>query len=169
MHTGFFMENEFFQKYIDSPLGVLRIKTSNDFLMNISFVSQYEKSSTTQPDILKNTEIQLKEYFEGIRKSFQLRLNPAGTVFQKEVWKWIENIKFGTTASYLDIARQIGSPKNTRTVGMANGKNPIPIVIPCHRIIGSNGKLTGYAGGLDRKRWLLQHEIQFSQNLNRLF
>jgi methylated-DNA-[protein]-cysteine S-methyltransferase len=163
------MDNKIFKKYMDSPVGWLEITTSADSLMKISFVEQTEIDSIIQPKILQKTEAQLKEYFEGTRKSFQLKLNPTGTEFQKRVWDFVENIAFGTTASYLDIAKLTGSPKNTRAVGLANGKNPIPIVIPCHRIIGSNGKLTGYAGGLERKRRLLQHEIQFSHNFNRLF
>lgn len=112
---------------------------------------------------------QLSEYFEGDRKVFDLELSPQGTSFQKQIWDFVSLVKFGETQSYLDIAKKSGSEKNTRAVGMANGKNPIPIVIPCHRIIGSNGKLTGYAGGMDRKRWLLQHEIRHSTQHNRLF
>ena len=165
----FFMENKIFQKYINSPIGWIEIKTSANSLLNISFVEKAVITSSTQPKILQQTELQLKEYFEGKRKLFNLRLNPAGSEFQKGVWKWVENISFGTTASYLEIAIQTGSSKNTRAVGMANGKNPIPIIIPCHRIIGANGKLTGYAGGLERKRWLLQHEIKFSEKPNLLF
>lgn len=163
------MKNGLFKKYIDSPIGWLEMKTSSNSLVSISFVEQIEMNSTTQPNILQETEVQLKEYFEGIRKSFQLKLNPVGTEFQRRVWKRVENVDFSNTASYLDIAIQTGSQKNTRAVGMANGKNPIPIVIPCHRIIGTNGKLTGYAGGLERKRWLLQHEIQFSEKTGLLF
>ncbi len=163
------MKNKLFQKYIDTPIGWLEIKTSANLLLNISFVEKAAINSSTQPKILQQTEIQLKEYFAGKRKIFNLVLNPSGTEFQKEVWKWVEKIDFGKTTSYLDIAIKTGSSKNTRAVGTANGKNPIPIIIPCHRIIGSNGKLTGYAGGIERKCWLLQHEIQFSKNLKLLF
>ncbi len=163
------MENKIYQKYIDSPIGWLEIKTTANSLVSISFVEKASINSTTQPDILQQTEFQLKEYFIGNRKVFNLNLTPEGTEFQKRVWKLVEKIDFGKTASYLEIAKQTGSPKNTRAVGMANGKNPIPIIIPCHRIIGSNGKLTGYTGGLERKSWLLRHEIQFSENSNLLF
>ncbi|NQU51100.1 MAG: methylated-DNA--[protein]-cysteine S-methyltransferase [Bacteroidetes bacterium] len=163
------MENKLFQKHINSPIGWLKITTSDNSLVGIYFIEQHEKDSIKQPEILKETEIQLKEYFEGKRKIFQLQLNPSGTEFQKKVWNWEKNISFGETVSYLEIAIQTGSEKNTRAVGMANGKNPIPIVIPCHRVIGSNGKLTGYAGGLEKKRWLLQHEILFSEKSNLLF
>ncbi|MCW8193455.1 methylated-DNA--[protein]-cysteine S-methyltransferase [Proteobacteria bacterium 005FR1] len=103
---------------------------------------------------------QLSEYFAGERQSFTLRLRASGTHFQKSVWKALTEIPFGVTASYRDIAEKIGSPKAVRAVGLANGRNPIGIIVPCHRVIGANGKLTGYAGGLPRKRWLLSHEAQ---------
>lgn len=163
------MENKLYKKYIDSPIGLLEIKTTANSLVSISFVEKASNNSTTQPDILQQTEYQLQEYFIGKRKAFNLNLNPEGTEFQKRVWQFVEKVDFGKTASYLEIAKQTGSPKNTRAVGMANGKNPIPIIIPCHRIIGSNGKLTGYAGGLARKSYLLRHEIQFAENSNLLF
>lgn len=158
-----------FQKYLFSPIGWLQIQTSETALVSISFKDSSGEDSNYQPTIMQKTETQLKEYFEGKRKQFDLKLNSDGTHFQKEVWKYLESIEFGKTASYLKIAKLTGSDKNTRAVGMANGKNPIPIVIPCHLIIGANGKLTGYAGGLERKRWLLQHELKFSDNSNLLF
>ena len=126
-------------------------------------------NSSVQPTILKETESQLKEYFAGDRKHFNLRLAPEGTEFQQKIWQLVEKVPFGETSSYLDIAKQSGSEKNTRAVGLANGKNPIPIIIPCHRIIGSSGKLTGYAGGLERKRWLLKHELANTTSVGRLF
>lgn len=158
-----------FQKYISSPIGWLQIQTNETALVSISFKDFSGEDFGYQPGILQKTESQLKEYFDGKRKQFNLELNPDGTPFQKEVWKYVESVEFGKTTSYLKIAQRTGSDKNTRAVGMANGKNPIPIVIPCHRIIGANGKLTGYAGGLERKRWLLQHELKFSDNSNLLF
>ena len=100
---------------------------------------------------------------------FDLQVAPKGTDFQKNTWHFVENVNFGETASYLDIAVKTGSSKNTRAVGLANGKNPIPIVIPCHRIIGTNGKLTGYAGGIERKQWLLRHELDHSERKDSLF
>ena len=163
------MENKLYQKYIDSPIGWLKIETSDISLMAISFTEKDETNSSILPRILQQTEFQLKEYFNGSRKVFNLNLNPEGTEFQKRVWQLVEKVDFGKTVSYLDIAKQTGSKNNTRAVGMANSKNPIPIVIPCHRIIGTNGKLTGYAGGLEKKRWLLQHEIRFSNKQNLLF
>lgn len=169
MVSDFFMEYNLYHKYIDSPIGWLKLSSSSNSLVSISFVDVPEKNSSDQPQILRITCIQLEEYFKGERKTFDINLDPSGTLFQNKVWKNVSQIIFGKTASYLDIAKQTGSEKNTRAVGMANGKNPIPIIIPCHRIIGSNGKLTGYAGGLERKRWLLHHELQFSEQLNLLF
>jgi methylated-DNA-[protein]-cysteine S-methyltransferase len=163
------MENNLHHKYIDTPIGWLKLSASLNSLVSISFIDLPKKNSTDQPDILISTSLQLTEYFKGDRKIFDVNLDPSGTLFQKGVWENVSQIDFGKTASYLDIAKQTGSEKNTRAVGMANGKNPIPIIIPCHRIIGSNGKLTGYAGGLERKRWLLHHELQFSEKLNLLF
>ena len=101
---------------------------------------------------------QLAEYFAGLRRDFDLTLSPSGTVFQREVWAALEAIPFGATCCYSDIAERIGRPRAVRAVGAANGKNPIAIVVPCHRMIGRDGSLTGYGGGLDRKRWLLEHE-----------
>jgi len=169
MVSDFFMENKIFQKFIDSPIGWLELKSTANSVISISFVEKSGINSAILPNIIQQTEFQLHGYFEGKRKIFNLKLNPDGTEFQKNVWKWVAKINFGRTASYLDIALKTGSSKNTRAVGMANGKNPIPIIIPCHRIISTSGKLTGYAGGLNRKRWLLQHEMQFSENNDLLF
>jgi len=128
-----------------------------------------EESSEKLPDILIQCLNQLDEYFKGSRKKFDLHLEPEGTQFQQKVWSLVSRIPFGRTTSYLEIARNTGSQKNTRAVGLANGKNPVPIIIPCHRVIGSNGKLTGYAGGLERKRWLLLHEQKHSSHRDKLF
>lgn len=111
------------------------------------------------PDVhTESARTQLREYFEGIRDSFQLELEPEGTEFERSVWKELLEIPNGKTCSYGDIARGIGDAKASQAVGRANGKNPIAIVIPCHRVIGADKKLTGYAGGLERKEWLLKHE-----------
>lgn len=163
------MKAELFQKYIDSPVGWLKVQASNVSILSISFVEERKENSIIQPDIIEQVVQQLNEYFSGKRKLFDIPLNPKGTEFQKMVWKHVSTIKFGQTASYLDIALKTGSAKNTRAVGMANGKNPIPIIIPCHRIIGSNNKLTGYAGGIERKRSLLQLELKYSENNKLLF
>jgi methylated-DNA-[protein]-cysteine S-methyltransferase len=158
-----------FKITIETPIGFLEITTDNHFLLSVSFVDNNQTHSDFQPDIMIKTANQIREYFEGVRKEFNLNLKPSGTDFQIKVWEQVSKVPFGKTASYLDIAKLTGSKNNTRAVGLANGKNPIPIIIPCHRIIGANGRLTGYAGGLDKKRWLLKHELDFSKNKNLLF
>ena len=163
------MKQEFYIKYIHTPIGWLELKTDKEALCSVSFVETNGPSSDKSPTILTETAKQLMEYFEGNRKTFDVKLSPLGTEFKQLVWEHVKAISFGETATYLDIAIRTGSAKNTRAVGLANGKNPIPIIIPCHRIIGSNGKLTGYAGGIDKKRWLLQHELKYSDSLHLLF
>src|SRR5690606_10608058 len=115
------------------------------------------------PDGLKDAAQQLREYFAGTRRDFQLRLNPKGTDFQKSVWNELLQIPYGTTISYLALSRRLGDVKAIRAVAAANGQNPFWIVVPCHRVIGSDGSLTGYAGGLWRKKWLLEHESPYKQ------
>ncbi len=168
MVPDFLMKNIFYTT-ITTPVGYLELKTNEDSLLSISFTEIQSPSSEFQPLILVETARQINEYFEGQLKEFHLKIQPAGTDFQLKVWKQVMKVEFGETASYLDIALQTGSKNNTRAVGLANGKNPIPIIIPCHRIIGVNGKLTGYAGGIENKRWLLQHEQSLSVKLNLLF
>jgi methylated-DNA-[protein]-cysteine S-methyltransferase len=155
--------------YFESPLGLLKIETDKTFLLSINFIESAGTSSFEFPIIMKNTIQQLQEYFTGSRIEFNLALNPAGTEFQLKIWELVKKVPFGQTASYLEIAKQSGSEKNTRAVGFANGKNPIPVIIPCHRIIGSNWKLTGYAGGIERKRWLLFHELNHFKKTDLLF
>ncbi len=110
--------------------------------------------------ILSSTSAQLDEYFAGTRTAFDLPLAAAGTPFQRSVWAALERVPYATTCSYADIARAIGSPNAVRAVGAANGRNPISIIVPCHRVIGADGSMTGYGGGLARKRWLLAHEAR---------
>jgi methylated-DNA-[protein]-cysteine S-methyltransferase len=162
------MEN-IYRTTVETPIGYLELTSDQNFLLSVSFTDIYIQSSEFLPDILEETSLQIGEYFKGTRKEFNLRLQPAGTEFQLKVWEHVIKIPFGKTVSYLEIARQTGSINNTRAVGMANGKNPIPIIIPCHRVIGTNGKLTGYAGGIERKKWLLQHELRHSNHSNLLF
>ena len=109
-------------------------------------------------EVLARTSDQLSEYFAGTRTSFDLPLDPRGTAFELRVWEELRAIPYGVTRSYSDIARRLGDLRSTRAVGAANGKNPIPIIVPCHRVIGAHGDLTGFGGGIDRKRWLLEHE-----------
>ncbi|HPE76492.1 MAG TPA: methylated-DNA--[protein]-cysteine S-methyltransferase [Draconibacterium sp.] len=162
------MEN-IFKTTIETPVGYLELTSDQHFLLSVSFAENNGMMTDIQPDILKESVQQITEFFEGTRKEFDLKLKPAGTDFQLKVWEEVKKVPFGKTVSYLDIAIKTGSKNNTRAVGLANGKNPIPIIIPCHRIIGTNGKLTGYAGGLERKKWLLQHESQFSEREGFLF
>lgn len=163
------MEKTVFKKYIDSPVGFLELTADERALMSVKFVERKANDDTHQPAILKKAAAQLLEYFEGKRKTFDLELAPEGSDFRKKVWGIVAEVPFGETLSYLDVAVRSGSEKNTRAVGLANGKNPIPIIIPCHRIIASDGKLTGYAGGLERKQWLLRHELDHSDKKGLLF
>lgn len=154
---------------INTPVGFLKITTNDTALLSVDFSDQHSESGSNQPEILKNSVSQLLEYFNGTRTEFSLNLNPEGTEFQKKIWQLVESIPYGQTFSYLDIALLSGSEKNTRAVGLANGKNPIPIIIPCHRVIGSSGKMTGYAGGIERKKWLLIHEQNIIKPPGKLF
>ena len=149
--------------YLNTPVGTLEIKGDIDGLAFVNFIDPEESESKIISESLQNTVQQLSEYFEGNRINFKLKLNPEGTFFQKKVWQQIKDIPFGKTASYQDIANQLGDPKAIRAAASANGKNPIAIIIPCHRVIGSDGSLIGYAGGLQRKKWLLEHENPVKQ------
>lgn len=144
--------------HINSPVGAIEICGSEQGIRSIIFVDG-ENESTPVPACLHECAIQLKEYFAGQRKHFELDLDPRGTAFQLQVWEKLRLIPYGKTITYLELARMTGSETNTRAVGNANGKNQINIVIPCHRVIGSNGKLTGYGGGLWRKEFLLRLEM----------
>ncbi len=148
--------------FLNSPLGLLRIAADVSAISEILFVDEQDAKSESS-DILIKAISQLTEYFEGKRQTFDLPLAPTGTSFQQNVWNELQRISFGTTCSYLDIAKSLGDPNAIRAVGAANGKNPIAIVIPCHRVIATNGKLTGYAGGLWRKEWLLNFESSKEQ------
>ncbi|MFD0990613.1 methylated-DNA--[protein]-cysteine S-methyltransferase [Mariniflexile jejuense] len=148
---------------IKSPLGFAKIVGDEEGIASVSILNSEEKITDIIPEVLEDCVIQLNEYFEGTRKQFSLTLNPEGTNFQKQVWKLLEQIPYGKTISYLDLSKQLGDVKAIRAVANANGKNPLWILIPCHRVIGSDGSLTGYAGGLHRKQWLLEHENPFKQ------
>jgi methylated-DNA-[protein]-cysteine S-methyltransferase len=148
---------------IKSPLGFTKIMGDEDGIASISILNSEEKITDIIPIELEDCVFQLNEYFEGTRKQFRLKLNPEGTEFQKKVWKLLEEIPYSKTISYLELSKQLGDIKAIRAVASANGKNPLWIVVPCHRVIGSDGSLTGYAGGLHRKQWLLEHESPFKQ------
>lgn len=150
--------------YIQSPIGILELKGSADGLASVLFIKDTSEITRTEiPAVLQDAVFQLKEYFNNKRSNFNLTLNPQGTDFQKKVWQELQNIPFGKTTSYQRMANTLGDPKVIRAAASANGKNPISIIIPCHRVIGSDGSLTGYAGGLHRKKWLLEHESPAKQ------
>ncbi|EJL6398691.1 methylated-DNA--[protein]-cysteine S-methyltransferase [Vibrio navarrensis] len=146
-----------------SPLGEMTLQANDEGILGIWFTTQ-----TTRPDDLGQEDAnhpvlglaltQLNEYFSGKRTQFDLPIAAKGTAFQMQVWQALTTIPYGETWSYQELANVIGNPKAVRAVGLANGKNPVSIVVPCHRVIGKNGKLTGYAGGIERKQWLLERE-----------
>ena len=159
--------------YYQSPIGLIRIVETGGFLTRAEFVEQNPKSKHFQPNGISNSSTlledacrQLDEYFEGKRQKFDLALKPHGTDFQRSAWESLLRIPYGETKSYLQQAESISNPRAIRAIGQANSRNPIPIIIPCHRVIGKNGSLTGYAGGLDRKTRLLAHEHRFMHEQN---
>lgn len=149
-----------FEDYVNTPIGTLMLSFNSEFELTSAIFSDSEntKSSNIKNEEIQNVKKQFEEYFEGNRTNFNIKLSPEGTDFQKRVWNELLNIPFGKTVSYQQMANKLGDPKVIRAAAAANGKNPISIVIPCHRVIGSNGSLTGYAGGLHRKKWLLELE-----------
>ncbi|TDW50327.1 methylated-DNA-[protein]-cysteine S-methyltransferase [Flavobacterium sp. 270] len=148
--------------HIESPLGITTIIGDENGISVISVTKEGE-ASTEIPEILQEAVMQLQEYFEGKRTDFTFKLNPKGTEFQQKVWKLLLEIPYGKTISYMDQTKKLGDIKAIRAVASANGKNPLWIVVPCHRVIGTNGSLTGYAGGIWRKKWLLEHENPTTQ------
>jgi len=144
--------------YYKSPIGILEIKGNNAGIQSVLFVEEISSNEEEVCETLKKCVVQLAEYFSGERKEFELDLAIKATKFQEKVWRELLKIPFGKTRSYLEQSKEIGDVKAIRAVGTANGKNPIAIIVPCHRIIGSDGSLTGYAGGIWRKKWLLEHE-----------
>ena len=149
--------------FIHTPLGIAKLEGDAAGLASITVLDVKLPESTVIPEELEDAVYQLREYFNGQRQTFSLALNPTGTDFQKRVWAALQEIPFGKTVSYLQLSKTLGDAKAIRAVASANGKNPLWIVIPCHRVIGSDGTLTGYAGGLHRKKWLLNHESPAKQ------
>lgn len=143
--------------YYPSPIGLVELGATATALCTLYFVEEPRHESTTSPMLALAIQ-QLNEYFAGTRTTFELPLDFQGTVFQRQVWQQLLTVPYGQTVSYQEIANTLGNPKAVRAVGGANGQNPISVIAPCHRIIGSNGNLTGYGGGLWRKEWLLKHE-----------
>ena len=164
--------------YYKSPVGILQLSGKDDSLTELFFASTQKNGitedsiqhfETPELPILKKTIEQLDEYFAGTRMEFDLSLNQKGTAFQQKVWAGLMNIKAGQTLSYLIFSKRLGDVKAIRAVGTANGKNNISIIVPCHRVIGSNGTLVGYGGDLWRKQWLLEHEAKFTHGVQSLF
>ena len=146
--------------YLKTPLGIAKITGDNEGVAEIKIEDQNIEFQENKdlPDTILQAKSQLREYFEKKRKNFDFKINPQGTQFQKKVWKALLEIPFGKTSSYMELSKKLGDPKAIRAVASANGKNPLWVVVPCHRVIGSDGSLTGYAGGLNRKKWLLELE-----------
>ncbi|WP_179344696.1 methylated-DNA--[protein]-cysteine S-methyltransferase [Winogradskyella ursingii] len=150
---------------IDTPLGNAQIIGDENGISSVSILNTKQQLSESIPKSLQNCVFQLNAYFQNELKSFDLKLNPKGTDFQNKVWKQLKTIPFGKTVSYLELSQQLGDVKAIRAVASANGKNPLWIIVPCHRVIGSDGSLTGYAGGLHRKQWLINHESGSKQQI----
>lgn len=148
---------------IKTTLGFTEIQGNENGISKIHVMNEEVEISTKIPKELKEAVLQLQEYFNGKRTEFSFKINPAGTDFQQKVWQELLKIPYGKTCSYLELSKKLGDVKAIRAVASANGKNPLWIVVPCHRVIGSDGSLTGYAGGLWRKKWLLEHENPVKQ------
>ena len=154
---------------IDSPLGRLRLVADGDALIGVYLPDQPAPDAPDAPalpdvpPVLARAAAQLAEYFAGTRRDFDVPLASRGTAFQQRVWRELARIPYGETRSYGELARALGSPSASRAVGAANGKNPISILVPCHRVIAGSGALTGYAGGIAAKRWLLEHEARWAR------
>ncbi len=154
-----------------SPLGDLLLTSADGVSLSGLYIKEEKHSPVIETDwnesadlaIFAQTRTQLDEYFSGTRTEFSLALNPIGTKFQNAVWTQLTKIPFGETITYGQLAKQVGYPRAARAVGQANGRNPISIIVPCHRVIGSNGTLTGYAGGLDRKDFLIKYEVSCTE------
>jgi methylated-DNA-[protein]-cysteine S-methyltransferase len=160
--------------YLDSPLGTIRISGTTQAINEVHFLEEAEiqqADNTERPafDLIVECRRQLLEYFKGNLKHFDIRVDQRGTGFQQKVWKQLSVIRYGDTVSYLALARQLGDQKVIRAAAAANGRNNVAIIIPCHRVIGTSGDLVGYAGGLWRKKWLIEHEKKFAHGVRTLF
>ena len=163
-----------FTTYYQSPVGLLQIAGTGQFISEVKFIDEPEKvtvksDSTSLPPMAIQAVEQLIEYFHGQRRFFELPISQEGTAFQQKVWSELMNIPFGKTISYLELSRRLGDPLVIRAAAAANGRNNVAIIVPCHRVIGSNNQLVGYAAGLPRKKWLLQHENKIAHGVQTLF
>lgn len=164
--------SELYYTYYESPVGLLKIGGNETYICELSFVDNKEQIAHGEPgisDVIHECTEQLIEFFQGRRRIFNIPVHQEGTSFQERVWNELLDIPFGKTISYLDLAKRLGDPKVIRAAGTTAGKNKIAIIIPCHRVIGSDKSLTGYAGGLWRKKWLLQHEFRLLNGVQTLF
>lgn len=158
--------------YYQSPVGMLKMGGTDSYICELSFVDKQEQTSHgTQGmnELMHQCTEQLIEFFSGKRRAFTIPVYQEGTAFQQRVWAELLNIPFGKTVSYMDLAKKLGDVKAIRAAASTNGKNNIAIIVPCHRVIGSDRSLTGYAGGLPRKKWLLQHEFRIAHGVQTLF
>ena len=164
--------------YYQSPVGLLKININDGMINEITFSDSEDEikagvkkddSDKKSKTVIKKCQLQFDEYFSGKRFHFDLPVHQMGTPFQERVWNELVKIPFGKTISYLQLSQRIGNVKSIRAVGTANGRNKLSIVVPCHRVIGSDGSLTGYAGGLWRKQWLLEHENKYANGVHLLF
>lgn len=160
---------EYFKTFLKTANHLLKIESDELAIKAISFVKELEEPSDIQPEILQKAQEELQKYFDGNLKEFSLKLEPDGTDFQKKVWALLYKIPYGKTWTYADMANKLGDPKVIRAAASANGKNPIAIIIPCHRVVGTNGSLTGYAVGLENKRYLLDLENRVANGVMELF
>lgn len=147
-------------RYFQSPIGWVCVQGRDNQITAIFFADEEPAIIGNDNEAVQEGIVQLKAYFDGERQNFALRLKKQGTDFQQQVWNALNTIPFGKTSSYQDVAKHIGKPKAYRAVGNANHRNPFPIVVPCHRVVGTSGLLGGYNGGIERKQWLLAHEQQ---------
>ena len=164
--------NELYYTYYQSPIGLLKIAGTENYIAELNFIDKPEQVMHGEPgvsEVMHQCTEQLIEFFSGKRKLFDIPVHQPGTFFQQKVWGELLQVPYGKTMSYLELSRHIGDEKAIRAVAATNGKNKIMIIIPCHRIIGSDKSLTGYAGGLWRKKWLLQHEFKITHGVQTLF
>ncbi len=164
--------NELYYTYYESPVGLLKIGGTETYIAELIFIDEKDQMSYGEPgisDIIHQCTEQLIEFFAGRRKVFTVPVHQEGTEFQKRVWNELLEIPFGKTVSYLDVAKRLGDPKCIRAAATSNGKNKIAIIVPCHRVIGSDKSLVGYSGGMWRKKFLLQHEFRITHGVQTLF
>ncbi|MBI2282133.1 MAG: methylated-DNA--[protein]-cysteine S-methyltransferase [Bacteroidetes bacterium] len=164
--------NELHYTYYESPIGLLQIGGTDQYIGELTFVDNPDQLAHGEPgitEIMHQCTEQLIEYFHGTRRNFNIPVHQEGTEFQTRVWGELMEIAYGKTISYMDLAKRLGDPKVIRAAASTNGKNHVAIIVPCHRVIGSDRSLTGYSGGMWRKKWLLGHEFKIAHGVQTLF